>query len=69
MGKRYPIEPPEAADQKSLDVKKKKKPARATKALSPAQVEARSWIENAIVPSLVEKFIKEKLLHQEKSRG
>ena len=37
--------------------------------LSPKQVEVLDWIENFIVPALVEKYIQERVLNREVSRG
>jgi hypothetical protein len=37
--------------------------------LSPRQVQILDWIENFIVPALVEKYIQEQVLNREANRG
>lgn len=37
--------------------------------LTPKQLEVLDWIENLIVPALVEKYIQERVLNQETRRG
>lgn len=37
--------------------------------LSPKQVQILDWIENFIVPALVEKYIQERVLNREANRG